>query len=72
MTVEVLKLYCSFDFQTERQMVQICEGQKTKNDMLTENIELYKEMYMRIKREMNLVVRVRLRSTVFPNPIYSH
>lgn len=39
-------------------MVQICEGQKTKNDMLTENIELYKEMYIRIKREMNNVITV--------------
>jgi DNA topoisomerase IA len=44
--------------QTERQMVQICEGQKSKNDMMTENIEMYKDMYMRIKREMNRVITV--------------
>ena len=39
-------------------MVQVCEGLKTKNDMLVENIEMYKEMYMRIKREMNRVITV--------------
>lgn len=39
-------------------MVQICEGQKTKTEMLTQNIELYKEMYMRIKREMNRIITV--------------
>ena len=39
-------------------MVQICEGLKTKTEMLTQNIELYKEMYIRIKREMNHVITV--------------
>ncbi|KAI0755898.1 prokaryotic type I DNA topoisomerase [Irpex lacteus] len=45
--------------QTERQMVQVCEGQKTKNDMLVENIEMYKEMYIKTKRDMNRIVAVR-------------
>ena len=40
-------------------MVQVCEGQKTKAEMLAENIEMYKDMYMRIKRELNRVITVR-------------
>ncbi len=40
-------------------MVQVCEGQKTKNDMLVENIEMYKEMYIKTKRDMNRIVAVR-------------
>ena len=39
-------------------MVQVCEGHKTKNEMMTENIEMYKDMYMRIKRDMNRVITV--------------
>ena len=39
-------------------MVQICEGQKTKGDMLTQNVEMYKEMFMRIKQQMNRVIAV--------------
>ncbi len=40
-------------------MVQVCEGLKTKNDMLVENIEMYKEMYIKTKRDMNRIVAVR-------------
>ncbi|KAI0339862.1 prokaryotic type I DNA topoisomerase [Trametopsis cervina] len=42
--------------ETERQMVQICEGERTKNDMLVENVEKYKEMYMRTRQEMNRIM----------------
>ncbi|THG98415.1 hypothetical protein EW026_g3758, partial [Hermanssonia centrifuga] len=41
--------------ETERQMVQICEGHKTKGDMLIENIERYKEMYMRTKQDFGRI-----------------
>lgn len=41
-------------------MVQICEGQKTKNDMLVENVAMYKEMYMKTKRDMNRIVEASL------------
>ncbi|KAI0697280.1 DNA topoisomerase [Cytidiella melzeri] len=41
--------------ETERQMVQVCEGHKTKNDMLVENVELYKEMYMKTKQDINRI-----------------
>ena len=40
-------------------MVQICQGLKTKNDMLVENIELYKEMFLKIKRDMGRIIEVR-------------
>ena len=41
-------------------MVQICEGTKTKNDMLTEGIEQYKDMFIRARGEFNKVVTVSL------------
>lgn len=39
-------------------MVQVCEGTKTKHDMLSESIEQYKDMYIRAKGEFNKVVSV--------------
>ncbi len=39
-------------------MVQICEGHKTKGDMLIENIERYKEMYMRTKQDFGRIAAV--------------
>lgn len=46
-------------------MVQICEGLKTKQEMLLENVEKYKEMYMRTKNEINRIIEVgRHSSTV--------
>ena len=41
-------------------MVQICEGQKTKNDMLVENVAMYKEMYMKTKGDMNRIIEAGL------------
>ncbi|KAG5639039.1 hypothetical protein H0H81_007652 [Sphagnurus paluster] len=42
--------------ETERSMVQVCEGQKTKGDMLEETIEQYKEMFIIARREFPKVV----------------
>jgi DNA topoisomerase-3 len=39
-------------------MVQICEGTKSKQDMLAESIEQYKDMYIRARGEFNKVVSV--------------
>jgi hypothetical protein len=39
-------------------MVQVCEGSKTKNDMLEEAIEQYKEIFIKAKRDFNKVVSV--------------
>jgi DNA topoisomerase III len=43
----------------ERHMIQVCERRKTKNDMLIENIEQYKDMFIRAKRDFNKVMDVR-------------
>ncbi|KAI0049973.1 prokaryotic type I DNA topoisomerase [Auriscalpium vulgare] len=49
--------------QTERSMVEVCQGTKTKNDMLAESIDQYKEMFIKARREFQKVitnVRTRL------------
>ncbi|TFK53736.1 prokaryotic type I DNA topoisomerase [Heliocybe sulcata] len=43
--------------ETERSMVQVCEGTKTKNDMLVESIDQYKDMFIKAKREFDKVVQ---------------
>ncbi|KAG6812706.1 hypothetical protein H0H92_001209 [Tricholoma furcatifolium] len=42
--------------ETERNMVQVCEGRKSKSDMLEEAIMQYKDMYIITKREFDKVV----------------
>ncbi|EGN99753.1 hypothetical protein SERLA73DRAFT_52441 [Serpula lacrymans var. lacrymans S7.3] len=42
--------------QTERSMAQVCEGNKSKGDMLAESIDQYKEMFITAKREFEKVV----------------
>ncbi|KAI9571123.1 DNA topoisomerase [Boletus coccyginus] len=42
--------------ETERSMVQVCEGIKTKDEMLVQSIEQYKDMYVMAKREFDKVV----------------
>ncbi|KAI0066039.1 prokaryotic type I DNA topoisomerase [Artomyces pyxidatus] len=42
--------------ETERSMVEVCQGTKTKNDMLVESIEQYKERYIKAKRDFVKVV----------------
>ncbi|TFK44130.1 prokaryotic type I DNA topoisomerase [Crucibulum laeve] len=44
--------------ETERRMVQVCERAVTKNDMLHQSIDQYKEMFIIAKREFNKVVTV--------------
>ncbi len=39
-------------------MVQICEGTKTKAEMLAENVEKYKDTYMRTRQEFNRILTV--------------
>ncbi|TFY54110.1 hypothetical protein EVJ58_g9055 [Rhodofomes roseus] len=45
--------------ETERRMLNICEGTMTKNDMLVQSIEQYKEMYMRARAEFERLATVR-------------
>ncbi|KAL0956762.1 hypothetical protein HGRIS_002881 [Hohenbuehelia grisea] len=42
--------------ETEQSMVQVCERNKSKADMLTESLEQYKEMYIIARREFNKVI----------------
>ena len=41
-------------------MVQVCEGTKTKGEMLVQSIEQYKDMYVMAKREFDKVIEVSL------------
>ncbi|ETW80507.1 hypothetical protein HETIRDRAFT_46055 [Heterobasidion irregulare TC 32-1] len=45
--------------ETERNMVQVCQGTKTKNDMVVEAVEQYKEMFVKAKRDFEKVVAVK-------------
>lgn len=45
--------------QTERKMVRICEGGTTKQLMLAESIEQYKEVFLRARNQFENVVAVR-------------
>ena len=40
-------------------MVEICQGQKSKNEVLAESIERYKEMFMKTKVEFQKLMQVR-------------
>ncbi|KAI1795621.1 DNA topoisomerase [Ganoderma leucocontextum] len=43
--------------ETERRMVEICQGQKSKNEVLAESIERYKEMFMKTKVEFQKLMQ---------------
>ena len=45
--------------QTERDMVRICERQKTKAQVLQENTDRYREMYVRARNEFLRIANVR-------------
>ncbi|KAF8799282.1 prokaryotic type I DNA topoisomerase [Phlegmacium glaucopus] len=44
--------------ETERRMVQVCEGASTKNDMLVRSLDQYKDMYIIVRREFEKVTSV--------------
>lgn len=46
-------------------MVQVCEGLKTKNDMLEQAINQYKDIFMRAKNGFEKVVTVRFASKIY-------
>ena len=46
-------------------MVQVCEGSKTKDEMLVQSIEQYKDMYVMAKREFAKVIEVNLFALLF-------
>jgi DNA topoisomerase-3 len=40
-------------------MVQVCEGARTKNDMLVQSIDQYKDVFIRARAEFAKVIQVR-------------
>ena len=40
-------------------MREICEGRRTKNDVVHESIEKYREVFMKASREVNVLIQVR-------------
>ncbi|KAL4074090.1 DNA topoisomerase [Scleroderma citrinum] len=42
--------------ETERSIVQVCQGEKSKDQMLMESIEQYREMYVIARREFEKVI----------------
>ena len=48
------------DYETERDMVQVCQGTKSKAAMLEEAIVQYKDIFMRVKNGINNVLTVSL------------
>lgn len=48
------------DSKTERNMVQVCEGTKSKGVMLEEAIVQYKDIFMRAKNGFNNILAVSL------------
>ena len=41
-------------------MVRVCEGAKSKQEMLLESVDLYKEVFLKARREFQKVVEVRI------------
>ncbi|KAH8929181.1 prokaryotic type I DNA topoisomerase [Atractiella rhizophila] len=41
--------------ETELRMVQVCEGTKSKAEMIAESLEEYKDVFMRAKRSFNVI-----------------
>lgn len=39
-------------------MKDICEGRRTKNDVVHESLEMYREVFMKANREVNVLVEV--------------
>ncbi|KAI9507464.1 DNA topoisomerase [Russula earlei] len=48
--------------ETERNMVAVCQGTKSKNDMIIETVEQYKDMYVKAKANFARVISVMIHS----------
>lgn len=51
--------------QTEHQMQRICDGARSKQDVLAFLIDQYKGVYIKAKREFNTVIEVRPPTRIF-------
>jgi hypothetical protein len=50
----------SLFYQTERNMVAVCQGTKSKNDMIVEAVDQYKDMFLRARTNFDKVVTVMI------------
>jgi len=41
-------------------MKDICEGRRTKNDVVEESIRLYREVFIKANREVDVLIQVKL------------
>jgi hypothetical protein len=54
------KYELSLFYQTERNMVAVCQGTKSKNDMIVEAVEQYKDMFLKARTNFDKVVTVMI------------
>jgi DNA topoisomerase-3 len=47
-------------YQTERNMVAVCQGTKSKNDMIVEAVDQYKDMFIRARDNFDKVITVMI------------
>ena len=57
------------DSKTERNMVQVCEGTKSKGVMLEEAIVQYKDIFMRVRNGFNNVLAVSFSCWIKTQPV---
>ena len=50
----------SLFYQTERNMVAVCQGTKSKNDMIVEAVDQYKDMFIRARANFDRVITVKM------------
>ncbi|CAE7101189.1 unnamed protein product [Rhizoctonia solani] len=50
--------------ETERMMVQVCDSQTTKMEMMARSIEQYKEVFVRARQQFHLVIEPRTEEVV--------
>lgn len=57
-------------YQTERNMVAVCQGTKSKNDMIIEAVEQYKDMFVRARANFTKVISVMMDVSIVWNIDY--
>jgi hypothetical protein len=50
----------SLFYQTERNMIAVCQGTKSKNDMIVEAVDQYKDMFVRARANFDKVITVMI------------
>jgi hypothetical protein len=50
----------SLFYQTERNMIAVCQGTKSKNDMIAEGVDQYKDMFIKARANLDKVIAVMI------------